>query len=355
MTNVVGILVIMLVVTQLGVNEAVERISDTIQIDPEEFAAAMAQAEAARAEREALEAQLAALASSDTKVDPRQLAKIQRQILDQQADLKSLREARQDELADIEKKIQEALTAQQELNKQEAELKAKLDEKAAELARLLALLESTPEREVLPAKVVNLPNPRPAPEGAERISFICREGKIGFLDEDKWTDSVTKYTTAMVARGRYGNLQTGIDCERLFDDFDKLRRRDVNFEIHLVAKGRYPFLEFRRREFFGETVEEIREPGSRLASDLQVNPRQYYCRFLVWPDSFEIYLEAREMADKQNLLAGWQPMTSAGEYMIRLPGKLRCGPPPPPAPKPTNPPPAKPPKPPPPRPTDVID
>ena len=39
MTNVVGILVIVLVVTQLGVGDAVSRITESIKVDPEEFEA----------------------------------------------------------------------------------------------------------------------------------------------------------------------------------------------------------------------------------------------------------------------------------------------------------------------------
>ena len=53
-----------------------------------------------------------------------------------------------------------------------------------QIARLRAMLDTTSERELLPAKVVHFPNPRSAPEGATPLLFVCRVGKVYYWDRD---------------------------------------------------------------------------------------------------------------------------------------------------------------------------
>jgi hypothetical protein len=86
-----------------------------------------------------------------------------------------------------------------------------------------------------------------------------------------------------------------------------------------------------------------------------LNPSKFYARFLVWPDSFETYLEARRVATQYGFSAGWAPQTTTAEYQVPLGGELALGPPPPkPKPKPSTTPP-KPAPPPRPVPVDTID
>jgi len=149
----------------------------------------------------------------------------------------------------------------------------------------------------------------------------------------------------------------------LAEEFNKDPPKDRNspFDLKMTIAGRVPKLVLVRREGAGEDIDQLRRTVSRYRRHIGgINPEQYYLRFLVWPDSFEGYLEARKLSTKRGMLAGWAAQTTKAEHTLNLGGDLRVGPPPPPPkpkpkPKPGDPPPP-PPKPKPrPVPTDVID
>ncbi|MCA9268398.1 MAG: hypothetical protein KDA41_07995 [Planctomycetales bacterium] len=364
MTNVVGILVILLVVTQLGVREAVDRISEGEQVDPAELAAAEAKAAAARERRESLAVELASLTQRPTASSAEDLAKLQEKIRQQTATLNDIREVLDDELAkrSAEVAAQNAVTRdkQKELEDQIAALEMKYKDQAELIAKLKAQLAATPRTAPLAAKVVHLPDPRPAPEGALPLTFYCRGGKVYFVNIALHQNRAVKWTDAEVARRRLDrDPKAGIDCGPLFASFNRQNFRDRDVEIQLETRGRVPYLIFKRRDTGGETLDEIADRQSYFRRGVdEVDPSKFYFQFLVWNDSFELYLEARRIAEARGLLAGWQAMTSADEYSARLESKLRCGPPPPPPPPNPNPPPKPAPGPqPPPRevPLDVID
>ena len=363
MTNVVGILVILLVVTQLGVREAVDRISSTESVDPDELAAAEETAQKLASQRTELEQQLAALSSDDPMAGQRELNRVEQLIAQQAAINRDVREVLAGELAERQKKIDEQSAASKELlekfEKEIADLEAQFAQNAEDIAALKAKLASTPVTAPPPAKVVHLPNPRPAPKEALPLTFMCREGRVYFVNIDAHQTRAVRWTDAEIARRKLdANPKKGVDCVPLFASFNRQSFRDRDVQLVLEISGRLPYLVFQRREHGGETLEEIREARSYFQRGLkQLNPERYYLQFLVWNDSFETYLEARRMGSEVGLLAGWQPMTTTDEYKVRLASKLRHGPPPPPQPKPPVQPPKPNPQPQPPRPIpmDVID
>lgn len=353
MTNVVGILVIVLVVTQLGVNDAVDRISAS---EAEELA--KLQLDVQKAEEE-LAPRLEEIKDRDPEQMIKRLKELVNQIADAEADLAGLVEMRQAAEADSLKPVEEAkqLIAQQK--KAEEELKQQIRELQNAVASLEARLESTPEREIKPPKIVQLPNPRSAPDGAQPVIFYCRQGRVALLDVPA-AQNRTKWLDFQINRRRLGDPAKGIECGKLFADFNREKFRDKNFELQLEARGRYPYIVFVERENWGESVDEILAPGSDYRDVIaRIDPRRFYVRFLVWPESFEAYIAARQIASEKDLLAGWEPQTRTDEYRVRLESNLRCGPPPPPKPKPPpkpgEKPPPKPPQPPRQFPDDVID
>jgi len=359
MTNVVGILVILLVVTQLGVGEAVQRIGKS------ELAKAKEEAEKLQQERDRLTVTLDAIKPADPTDARNEYNELLAKIAGKESDLEGLRKSKQERTGKIQEQIDAANELLEEHRKKVQEIKLQIAKAESELADLRAQLDNTPQRKVLQAKVVNLPNPRPAPEGAAPLTFICREGRIVFVDIQPAQFRASRWTDSAIRRGRLDrNPVTGIDCKKLFDKFNRERFRDRDFTLELIAQGRIPFLVLKRRENFGETTDEILQASSRYQQGIkQVDHRKYYLQFLVWNDSFDTYLAARRLAAEQGLLAGWQPQTTTAEYKVRLEGKLLCGPKPKPKPKPPQPPkpvdpkpkPPQPPKPPRPIPTDVID
>ncbi|NQT17978.1 MAG: hypothetical protein HQ582_34825, partial [Planctomycetes bacterium] len=85
----------------------------------------------------------------------------------------------------------------------------------------------------------------------------------------------------------------------------------------------------------GETPERLRGSSSRFQATVRrMGTQNNYARFLVWPDSFDVYVEARSICDERGVLAGWQPCTEDYEWKITLGIKVTCQGKPKPKPKP---------------------
>lgn len=359
MTNVVGILVIVLAVTQLGVRDAVQRISAQVGVDPQK----LAEAERKLAEAEDLRKQLHLKLSVfrlGSGEDPALVKeRIESRISVVEAEIADLQLARQKAVAQEEKKRQEKLD---ELKRQREEVE-KLNEQLAaadeQLAALRALLAETPDREVLPAKVVHLPDPRPAPEGMEPLTFFCRNGRVLFVDVKGLRDRAQRRAKGLIRlRSLDHDPAAGIDGKLLAELFNERGLPGTpGIDVTLEVPGAWPRLRFEPEKTAGDTVEQLERSTSSYRTVIRrIDPSRYYAQFLVWPDGFEVYLAARRIATEAGILAGWQPMTEDQQHAVALEGGIRCGPPPKPKPKP--PPGEQPPKPPPPpkpKPVDTID
>ena len=147
------------------------------------------------------------------------------------------------------------------------------------------------------------------------------------------------------------NPDIGVDKEILIGEFHRgAALGDDNFELKLTASGRNPKLVFQSKKDGGETAETLRGGRSKFERRIrQIDKNRFYAQFLVWPDSFEAYIEARKLCSDRDLLAGWKAQTANAEYTEDLATDLiRFGPKPIPKPKPPTPPGQEPPKPPPP-------
>jgi DNA repair exonuclease SbcCD ATPase subunit len=169
MMNVVGILIIVLVVTQLGVGGAVERIGETIAVDPQMLAEAQKKLAELEKLRERLEAALLNTVPVDDQDYDKRLAELREQI--------SLRQQQLDQLL-VQQKTDEdeqtkaqaiavAVTKQMDEDKGAREkLQKDITTAQDQEARLKAMLADTSPRGQAPPVQITLPNPRPAPDGA---------------------------------------------------------------------------------------------------------------------------------------------------------------------------------------------
>ena len=118
--------------------------------------------------------------------------------------------------------------------------------------------------------------------------------------------------------------------------------------VSVIAGERWPRMRLLPKEGRGADEQELRRPGSRVRKLLaQLDPQKFYARFYVLPDSFDIYLTARQIMADQGVLAGWEPQPQDWIFTAGVGGGIELGPPRPPNP---NPPPATPAK-----PANVID
>ena len=353
LTNVVGILVILLSVTQLGVGEAVQKIAESESVRPEVYDKALALLDELMKKRVELEKRLAVYAPQDDKLANIDLKILLKQIEDLQAQLDVLMEGKDErdvkllELRKLKEEAERRLKQQkEESEKSEAELNA-----AQELlAKLKSKLADAPAGGYPASTIITLPNPRKAPEGAEPLPVLCRDGRVYFIDRiNLQRDALKKIEAIGKRRKLVFNPDVGVDQEILLSEFHKgTALGDENFELKLVAAGRTPKLVFQRKKGAGETAEDLRKGRSKFEQRIRrLDSKRFYLKFLVWPDSFEVYVEARKICSDRDLLAGWKAQTSKAEYSENLATDLvRFGPKPKPKPKPpgTQPPKPQPPK-----------
>jgi len=352
MMNVVGILILVLVVTQLGVGDAVKRITETANIDPQALEDKKKELDAIKDERDAL---LAAMDESmptttDAEQQKAQLEELRRKIAEQERLLAQLEQKQKEEeakLAEIKRNMAAAMAAKKEIekNKEEREqLQTELSTTLKEIARLEAVLADTPARQVLPPKVVSLPNPRPAPEGAKQLIFLCSENKVYPLPAGPALEQIRKLSQGQAVQVAYNQRRTfspatGEGTDRFLQEFNRKPWRNDYFEAKLVNSGSYPRLVFHPQSNGGETEKVVKAPRSKFQRELgMIDRSKYFIRFYVCTDSFDIYVTTRRIVTDKGLLAGWEPQSKGWKYTTSLGGKLQFGPRPKPPPPPKTPP-----------------
>ncbi len=333
MTNAVGMLLIVLTVTQLGVADAVKRIDKSGRVDPKDFDAAKEDLAALMAKRDQLQQELATVGAVDAA--KKLLQSQQKKVKSAEDDVERLKKRSKDLAEEAKKLLAAAQKLLEEQKQKEEELIAKITQGAAEIAKLRARLADIPAQPPVPPKVIYLPNPRAAPEGAKALTVFCRDNRVIPVDIDGYRSKAQKLAKFIVKNKGLGrDPQAGIDGKALVRNFNEAARiGDRNIDVRLEVRGPTPVLVFKRRTNAGETPQELSRRASWFQRGVwQVPPDKYYLRFMVWPDSFEVYLEARKITADRGLAAGWELSTSPDEYTIALGGDIRCGPPPKPQP-----------------------
>ena len=359
MTNVVGILVLVLIATQLGVKEAVDRIADSDLVTPEAVKETQNKLKLTKEHRDMLEAQLADAQETDTQTLELRLEELRRKRdtarhnLQQEQQKTNAFAARIDDQKKKAKAASDAIAdsvkAKQEYDQLAKEVTRGLEEEAT----LKAQLSKTPAQKAPPAKIVTLPDPRPAPQGIKPLYLLCAHNKLYRIADDDMRAIARKRAEFVVqSKGLFGGPQIGVNKEEFFRHFAKAARTltDEFFSVEVYAAGIYPRLRFQPHKRAGATLKEVSSPRSRFQKSLAgIDPRKYYARFIVLPDSYEVYLAARTAVNQKGILAGWEPQAADWQFTTHLGGSLLFGPKPPPA-KPNPNPPKNPPKPP-----NVID
>ncbi len=315
MTNVVGILVILLTVTQLGVGEAVERIKEALpEITDEDMDRTKKQVEELESLLKLEEEQL-----QTVKDLTQQKKKVN---IDEQKALAAKLKKELEKLKEIQINIVALKKQVSERDEKVKTLEKTIDEKETELADIKAKLAKTPDPGPTPnAKIVNLPNPRDAPKEAKPIEFVCRGGRIIHVEIPLLQNIALK----AIAQSRLVTAQEqAVDCDKLVKLFQNRNVGNRDWRIRLKPVGGVPYLVLELREGRGDTSERLRKSSALFRQQLQkVNPRLFYLNFRVWSDSYDTYLVAREYTTQRGVLAGWVALDSNSEFRVPLGGKLK--------------------------------
>ncbi len=337
LTNVVGVLVMVLMLTTLNVQQAVQRILD---IDPSQLnvsPADLTKADKEAAQLRALRTELEAKVTQTSGPGPTENFGV---LVQQISALK----AQQPKQIIPEAKVDDAKTKVEAEKKKGDELSKQLVTVESELARLKALLDETEVVAAPPAKIVNLPNPRNPPTGAKEYRVIVRDGQIVPFNPTDIKSRCKKQVEALLRSPTLKKKSGEVDCEKLVAEFNKNSRvYDSNFKVQLAVVNFSVQIVFELRPTGGETPQQVVNKSSKFQRGLLALKQQhgdsFYLRFLVWDDSFDAYVAARSVCDEMDVMAGWEPYTVSYTWREGLGLTVPCeGRPPPPKPNPNPPP-----------------
>ena len=127
---------------------------------------------------------------------------------------------------DLEQEKKKAAQAKKKIEKLEDDkkrreaLQVELTKAIEDEASLKALIDDTPVQEAPPAKVVTLPDPRAAPEGARQALFLCANNRVYPIMADSWRDTIRKRAEYVVKSKRLsGGPKVGVDKERFLKQY----------------------------------------------------------------------------------------------------------------------------------------
>ncbi len=322
MTNVVGVLIIVLVLIGIGLARSVNKVlSELPPVTPEKHA------------------ELKKIVENSTpKHDPKKvtedLAKLQEQAKKAEEQLKTMDLTKEKQsvkivdLDDLKKQLEER-------QKQRDAKKAEVEKLLAEAEKLKAQLEKTPvfiPPPTGPATVVKLPNPRPMPANADIMHFLIVGGRISFINDDEVERIVeqeirnnetsfvlTRETVKgpdgkqLMVKDKLGRVspqrKITYDAKKLTDHFSKARLNTRGYKVEIVPSPNSPRIPVRITPTSdgGETVEQAKKLTSvfqGLLRQLKANPKAVIW-FHVFKDSIPTYLEARELVDQAGIAVGW--------------------------------------------------
>jgi len=319
MTNVVGVLIIVLVMVGIGLARSVNKVlSELPPVTVEEHAKLKK-----------------AVDETKPQNDPQ---KVDEENVKLEKDLQKATESLQ--TMDVTKDKQvvklidlDDLQKQLEAKKKERDTKKTGVEKLlAELDQLKARLDTTPVYQPPPAVVVKLPNPRPMPDKAEVQHFLIAGSRIIFLYDEQFTELVeaelkraepTIAVSRETVKGADGKpvmvkdksgrsspqRKIVFDAKKLGDYFARARlgNRDVKVEVIPSPNSTRIPMKITPVPNAGETIEQARNLVSvfqTLLKKFKADPKAVVW-FHVYKDSIPTYLAAREFADQMGVPVGW--------------------------------------------------
>lgn len=313
MANVVGILIVMLAVTQISVGDAMRRLVEVGSEDVTEISLEESEQETA-----ALVGLLGQKRSEFGEIEEL-LALGQSEI----GGLLPYSEKLAGVAGDGEQKGLSPSALEKLIRRRRSEL-ARIDPELKEVRSQMATYEqerSVPDLDRADIKVTRLPDTRPAPDGARIVDLFVRYDRVFRPD----LDSLLRLREAEMRRAV--DAPVGIiplleaDRARLASHFDAYDIGNESLRWRFVDLGRRGLLsrlDWRSREV-GETAGQLARDGSTFRGELEgLDRRTSVLRFHVWSDSFDAYLSARAIAADAGFSAGWLPYDRAYDPQMNM-------------------------------------
>ncbi|MEP4807880.1 MAG: hypothetical protein ABJ118_04785 [Luteolibacter sp.] len=317
LTNVVAVLILVLILVQADVTQKVQKfLEDLLPATPEEVIASQERVEELKEKNKRIEEMMKEDAPSPEEIEEetRRLALLEKSTRESRAKLAEL-----DKLRDLEKK------AREERDAESAETVAVQDE----IAKLEALLDETPAPKPDTPTVVNIPNSRPIPNDAKIYHAMVLRGRVHIIDpytplelfEEEFKKNRSDWLIERISqKGADKYIYDGVKIAKHFENFDWKNSRGQRIEIRTnPTSNRIQLVITPDLEKGGTPTGELATPGSGYSKAAVVISRDFkgILLFRVSPDSFDTYLEARTLADKANIPAGWE-INGAPFYSVTI-------------------------------------
>ena len=319
MTNVVGVLIIVLVMVGISLARSVNKVlSELPSVTQEQFDKL----------KKTLEEQKP---KEDPKKVEQDLAKTQEALKKNIEALKTLdvttdkQNSKSIGLDELQKQLDER-------KKERDTHKKDVEKLLAEVDKLKAQLDTTPVYTPPPATVVKLPNPREMPQNAVVQRFLVAGGRIIYLNDEEFMKMVVaeveKSQKALVhseeqvkdGDGRpvtekkgtrlVVKMKTVYDQQKMAEYFSKGRIGSRELKLELVPAPTSSRMPMRLTPLpnAGEAVDQIKNPASvfqRAMRKFKTEPNTVVW-FYVYKDSLDLYLAARDLADQVGVPVGWE-------------------------------------------------
>jgi hypothetical protein len=319
MANVVGILIVLVAVTQLSVGDAVERIRSRgteREVDAEEL-------EAELAEKDEVDAALAV-----TGERWRRLATESNErawLLNDTAELIEILDGlpERDEVHGLGASalLDEIASQRQALEQRTEELKAR----RSEVARLDEFIDGLPAENR--PKIARLPDPRPPPRGSKQVTFFCRYGRVIAVEVPQLLADLDTMIAMALGPNRDRRFVDWDDRPFLENFFLKQHfwRDGLRWDTREVDEGKVFRAEIVwRDEGLGEGTAGVRRSDSTYIRRLRdFTAKRHHIHFWVWSDSYDVYLEARYLAERLGYAVSWLPLADDEELGFDLAGASR--------------------------------
>lgn len=324
MTNAVGILIVVLAVTYLVIIDNVDRVAN-LDLKPslvknEDYDQLQAELKRLDGVLEQLKEKWKA-AERDVQYHQAHLDQVQTSS-DTLTNILKQFDSSHFDIQEVEQKLQRDRNMPRQLEDEIDHLK----EQMKNFQHAVNLQRELPKPKVTIARV---PDPVPAPKGAERITFLCRYGQVVYYR----TDEMTQLLHQGIADATGAELSDPKITIRYFDKaveyFDthevalkglrwRLRVVQRVDETNVIHRDLKAFLEWTVADI-GETYQDIQKDNSQYRKILSgFADKDVYAKYYVWGDSFPEYVVAREIVDEHNIPAGWVAKEGDAEYIIVL-------------------------------------
>jgi len=329
MTNVVGVLIIVLVMIGIGLAKSVQKVlSDLPLVSVEEHSKLKEELAAFDAKRDPAEVQL-------------EIGKLEEELAKLAERLKALEAKKESNPALIED-LDGLVKQLERARKEQKDKKLLVDQLLARIDELKVKLDKTPRYEAPPPVVVRLPNARPMPENAQIHRILVTENRIVFLrnqelmklvEEECKKDGTPFVLRRDTVKGPDGKpvmkkgtsglpvpvRKTIFDAAKMEAYFNntfnkrKASSRDVNRDVlvQVAQAPNSPSIQVRLapKPEAGETVAQAALPNSlfrTLMKDIKKDPSAILW-FHVCKDSVAAYLGARDIVDgTEQIPVGWE-------------------------------------------------